>query len=434
VKRAMDLESDVRCRSCDGTGLVVPAQLAGLQGKLANTLSRFPKPDIMGKGQWFFTPGTIIRTLAYLYLKGDIEGRQIVCLCCPTIGIGLELLRQQAELPKVGITILDVDADIVEFVSASYPDIRVQHYDFQNSCPEELRGNFDCFFFDPLYDEEHYLLGLSRCVELTGRAVPDKVGYVVIPPEEIAPVASKTFGRTVPIQLSVFRAINEMGFCVTDFKDNFLEYTTPPAEVGILQRRDPLLPRGERLGDWRGSELVRISSTVETKPSIEGHYRLKKRISDSRRLTTNSDFIPLQELEPPSSVCRLCVKCFSSQPEDQRRRGYQEYWRPTVQVRPMASWRDEGDQLFEVAPSCAAFENTETGDLVMLKGPAARALWEAMRDITTLTGAIGVDEVLKLSLPDFEKLDPKTVRQEVLDFVAKLRELGLVTLEVVDNP
>jgi hypothetical protein len=197
--------------------------------------------------------------------------------------------------------------------------------------------------------------------------------------------------------------------------------------VGILKHRDgATLSRGS-VGEWRSSDLVRVISTATTHPMVEGDVRLEKKVNVRRRVGDARDFVQLDEITSEEVVCNVCVRCFSSHIEDQRRRYYGGYWSPEVLVRPMPSWRDEDDQPFEVGAACAGFENIRTGELVVLRGPAAKAIWETIRDLEEELGnTLDIEDILKRSLPDYGTHDPERLWREGIDFVKELMRVGLV--------
>lgn len=420
------LGSDIHCRACDGTGVFIPLELLELERDIAIALQDFPLPDIMGKGQWFFKPRAVVRTLAFMHQKGDVEGRSVVCLAAPTLGVGLSLLQQRAGF-RLSLTVLDIDTQVLDIISRSFPSVHVRRYDISDECPDDLREQFDCFVIDPLYAEDHYRVGISRCVQLIGHNHPDKAGYVVIPPEEIAPIRMTEGGHRIPIQLAVFGFLNQMGLCVADFKDNFMEYDTPPAEANILRRRALPITAVESIGEWRSSDLVRVVSTANTHPLVEGSTTLSTRINERERVGVNESLVQLNESTSPESMCRMCMRCFTAHVADQHHRHYTGYWKPEVFIRPMPSWRDEGDQPFEVAPACAAFEHLELGQIVVLKGPAARVIWETLRDIEDeLDDRIVLDDLLNKSLPNYVDLDSTEVKRDVRGFLTDLMSAGLI--------
>ncbi len=420
------LSSDVHCRACDGTGVFIPVEFLELERDVTDVLAHFPVPDIMGKGQWFFRPRTIVRTLAYMFQKGDVEGRRIACLATPTMSVGLACLQRKANL-NLSVTVFDIDDDILRVIKQHFDSVEVRKYDISEECPTDSSGNFDCFIFDPLYAEDHYRIGLSRCIQLIGSHRPDKVGYVIVPPEEIAPIRTLREGKRIPIQLVVFGFLNEMGLCIADFKDNFMEYETPLAEVGILRQRANRVFSQDFFGEWRGSDLVRVVSTFNTHATVEGDTILTKRVNDRKRVGASQAFVPLDEIAPDAYPCRMCIKCFSTYPDDQRQHYYTNYWHPEILIRPMPSWRAEDDQPFEVGAACAGFENTQTGEIVVLRGPASKAIWEMMRDLEQELGEVLVaEEILSKSLPDYSCLDLDETLRDTTTFLDDLMKAGLI--------
>lgn len=429
----MTLSSDVHCRVCDGTGIFLPKEFLHLENNIDEILSAFPLPDIMGKGQWFFKPSTIARFIAYMYQKHDIEGKTIGCLASPTIAVGLSLLREISKL-NFSITVLDIDSDILGFLSSKFKSINTYEYNIENDCPIDISGTCDTFVFDPLYSIDHYRIGISRCVQLIGLNRTDRSGYIIIPPEEIAPIKTESNGKKVPLQLAVFGFLNEMGLCIADYKDNFIEYSTPLSEEKILLKRSVSFGVQSKLDGWRGSDLVRVVSTAETVPLVENKTILEKRVNLNPRTGKEKNFIQLEELSI-SETCSVCSRCFTSYIDDQKLKKYTSYWKPEVITRTMNSWRAEGDQPYEIARSCTGFENTKNGDLTILRGPASREIWATIRDLEEELGiSLPLNLILKRALPDFSELDQVKIRHEAKYFIIELMEIGLIKeREIVDE-
>lgn len=426
MKKISALSSDVHCRACDGSGIFIPLEFLELERDIAAILASFPPADIMGKGQWFFSPRTIVRTLAYMYHKGDIEGRNIACLAAPTLAVGLATLERNADL-DISISVLDIDLDVLDVISRNFDFVDVREYNLSNTCPHDLRGQYDCFLFDPLYSVDHYRVGLSRCVQLVGEHQPDRFGYIVVPPEEIAPVRVPRNGRRVPLQLSVFQLLNEMGLCIADFKDGFIDYETPLAEEGLLRYRAKGIIGRESVGVWRSSDLVRVITTATTSPVVVESIELQKRVNTRRRVGASHVFVQLDNTSSENTICNMCMSCFSSHEEDQRFPFYTRYWQPAIHVRPMPSWRDENDQPFAVGAACVGFENTSTGELVILRGPAAKAIWETLRDLEEeLEDTVQIRDILNRSLTDYADIDSVTLEHDGISFVKELMDIGLI--------
>ncbi len=425
MSKILALSSDVHCRSCDGTGISLPLEFLELEKKIYSVLNEFPLPDIMGKGQWFFKPSTITRLIAYMYQKQDIEGKSIGCLATPTLAIGLSIFKELTNI-NMQIKLLDIDSDILDLISNMTKNIELHIYDIENQCPQDLMGTCDNFIFDPLYSTDHYKIGLSRCVQLIGLNRPDKSGYIVIPPEEIAPLKNIRNGKKVPLQLDVFRYLNDMSFCISDFKENFIEYSTPPSEANILISNSRSLFDQYKLDDWRGSNLIRIISTSETIPLVSDDVILPTKINDNCRIGQNKTFVQLGELSGESE-CTICSRCFTTYHENQKLNNYTSYWIPEVAIRKMPSWRAPDDQPFEIAKSCVGFENIQNGDLIVLRGPAAKVIWETLRDLETqFNDTITIDAILERSLPDFYDLNTNQVKNEAMKFIEEIMKIGLI--------
>jgi len=411
--------------------LLVPPWWHLIEAELESVLTGV-LPDIIGKAQFFFTPGAISRAVAYMSWQGDVEGRNIVCLTAPTVGIALGLLRRRAQLSRTNIAVLDIDPDLLRLIEGLRLGVRTVRYDFQDACPAELEGRFDVFFIDPLYAEDHYRLVLSRCVDLIGARLPGKVGYIVIPPPEIAPIRSPDLGRPVPLQLSIRRWLDAMGFYLAEIKPGFLRYDTPPAELAILRHRQLIPPGDDAWRNWWAVDLACVVSTAETHPLAADDERLTTRVNGQGRLSFNPRYVPLAEIGDEHAFCHLCARCLSSEIAAQKVADCHIYVTPQIEVRPLYSWRDEGHQPFEVAPSCLAFADLQDGQLVVLKGPTARAIWQTVVGTSgsSAESAVEREDLLRRSSLALEDLDHRAAQREVSQFLSQLRTLGLVPAKV----
>jgi predicted methyltransferase len=348
-----------------------------LQNRIDKMLNLLPSPNIHNTGQWLFNSQTILRLMVTMIIKGDLEGKKILCLTTPTIAGGIALCK----LAK-SVYALDIDKDLLEkirsFVEDNDAKIETVIYDIQEPAIDNLCEQFGCFIVDPLYAIDHYEIVLSRAIQFVGK--PDKIGYIVVPPVGIA---MTPHGRgEKPLALKVIEIINKMELAIIDFKPQFIEYSIPPAESYIFRRRlEELIFFPDTPSEWRASDMVVVKTTNSTKPKYTTHRNLKTSVFASERCAINPDLVPIKTSVFTDIPCQECEKCFRGFYQIRKEeRELSLYFPLEIQIIPLSSWRKKDDKLFVIDDTCYGFVDNREGRIIILKGPASKEAWKIIED------------------------------------------------------
>jgi len=377
VKKRWDSELDIICPTCRGKGFIISSNFVELQNQIDEMLDIFPYPNIHGTGQWFFNSQTILKLIITMLIRGDLENKRVLCLTTPSLAGGIAL-SNFAE----SVYALDIDnyllAKIKSFVLDNNASIETIKYNVENAIDSDLYGKFNCFIVDPLYAIDHYKIVLSRAVQFLG-SKPNKIGYIVIPPEGIAMV--KNGKEEKSLSLKVIEIINKMNFAIIDFKPKFIEYSLSPAESYIFSRRFKelrFLPGTP--SEWRVSDLLIVKTTVNTKPLYKKYKELKTPIFSSERCGINSNLSPIKTKHFTKTLCKVCRKCYRGFYKLRKEKESLIYYPLDIDIIPLSSWRPKGDKLIMIDNLCHGYVNNKNGIIIVFKGPASKEVWKIIED------------------------------------------------------
>jgi len=174
----------------------IPEEFAYLN-KIEDFLINRPNPNF-ALDQSHATSSTVVNRTLYLLKKGEIEGRRIIFLGdddATSLAVGCLDLAE-------GITVLDTDKNILNFLSESAKSLSIKNFkvifhDLRDPCPTYILNQFDVVVMDPPYTNEGLRLFLKRAkqvlkteIEIEGQK-HDIVGKKCIlcfgnkPPEEL---------------------------------------------------------------------------------------------------------------------------------------------------------------------------------------------------------------------------------------------------------
>jgi len=143
----------------------IPEEFTSIS-KIKEILENRPEPDF-ALDQSHAISSTVVNRALYLLKKGDIEGRKIVFLGdddATSLAVGLLELAEE-------ITIIDIDPNVIEFLSESANSLSIKNYnvlthDLREPSPTRVLNNFDVIIMDPPYTNEGLRLFLKRAKQI----------------------------------------------------------------------------------------------------------------------------------------------------------------------------------------------------------------------------------------------------------------------------
>lgn len=259
----------VKCGRCEGRGVVLE-QFEEFYNTYLNLIRDRPVP-VEEYDQGYISPEDVMRRVAFIYERGDLEGSKIMVLGDDDL---CSLALATTDLPEK-IVVLEIDDRLVKYINkiAERYKFRIDArlYDAREELPESLKRSFDVFITDPVETLPGIELFLSRAVSALKEE--GDAGY---------------FGLTIQeASLAKWRKIEEiilkMNFVITDILRDFSVY---PNEDNICRSLENYIVFREIeriLGvrsfpdvDFYRSSLVRIEAVGEPIVFTAGHVELNK--------------------------------------------------------------------------------------------------------------------------------------------------------------
>ena len=143
----------------------IPEEFASIS-KVEELLNNRPEPDF-ALDQSHAISSTVVNRALYLLKKGEIEGRKIIFLGdddATSLAVGLLDLAE-------GITVLDTDKNILNFLSESAKSLSIKNFrvifhDLRESSPTNILNQFDVVVMDPPYTNDGLRLFLKRAKQV----------------------------------------------------------------------------------------------------------------------------------------------------------------------------------------------------------------------------------------------------------------------------
>ncbi|HEY1616488.1 MAG TPA: bis-aminopropyl spermidine synthase family protein [Streptosporangiaceae bacterium] len=234
------------CPACEGRGVIIGDELAGLAAELEQAAAGAPRarPEL---DQTHCTVQAKIARVLRMHLAHALAGQRILLLGDDDlISVAIAALAARSGTPHMvrRLTVVDTDPEVLAWIGKQSDrtgvHVELVEHDLRQPLPPELAGQFDVVLTDPPYTVAGARLFLSRAVaalaEQPGRHVFFSFG-------------ARRPQETVEVQL----AIAEMGLATRALLPNFNNY------VG-----------GGTLGGT--SHLYHLRSTPAAAPLIEGAY------------------------------------------------------------------------------------------------------------------------------------------------------------------
>jgi predicted methyltransferase len=222
-----------------------PSELRSLRRRLKAICDAAP-PPLVELDQCHCTLETKMRRVLALHAADALVGRRILLLGdddLTAVAIRLFVDRFGSERTIAGLTVVDVDPAVVEFIredlrQASFPSECVEH-DLREPLTLSLSGAFDTVLADPPYTTAGARLFLSRAAEAL--AAPGASLFLSF--------GSRRPGATFALQ----QAITEGGFVIRRFERDFNDYIGAGALGGT-------------------SHLYQLEATPSLRPLVAGRF------------------------------------------------------------------------------------------------------------------------------------------------------------------
>jgi len=250
----------VSCRECDGRGVVVPPELAGLAVTLQQAADGAPgaKTEL---DQTHCTVATKLSRVLKLHAAHALAGQRILLLGDDDL-ISVALAQFAAWSGNPGLlrrlTVIDADSDVLDWIGqqAAGTGVAVELvcHDLRKSLPSALASSFDVVQTDPPYTVAGAELFLSRAVS----------GLAAQPGRHVF----FSFGARRPDErLAVQRGMAEMGLVVRSATPGFNSYLG----AGVLAGT---------------SNLYHLRTAAGASPLIDGEYDGPLYTADNRAAAT----------------------------------------------------------------------------------------------------------------------------------------------------
>ncbi len=232
------------CPSCEGKGIDL-RDWKELLKVYEETKEGRPEP-LLEYDQGYLTAKSVIERIAFADGKGDIRGRKVIVLGDDDL---LSIALGLSGLPE-GITVLEVDERLVEFIERTGKKrglkIEVRKHDLRYPLPNDLLGEFDTFFTDPVETLEGLGVFIARGIaSLKGVGSAGYFGLTT---------AEASFRKWRDIEKML---VDKFGVVITDILSDFSIYENWDYLLESIRRDLPPLNRKPNVL-WYKSSLFRI--------------------------------------------------------------------------------------------------------------------------------------------------------------------------------
>lgn len=248
------LISDVRCRMCDSmvVNIKTSKKMNGLVNFMRKIVEKRPTPTFIFD-QRPVTPETIARRVAYMLLRGDIQGKKVAILGDDDLtSIALAKIRVAEE-----VVVFDIDKRLLAYIKdvarREKLNIKVVSQDLIKKFPKKYINYFDTFLTDPTPTPKPITLFTSFGVKSLKRG-KGYVGYVSLYPSHMEK------------ELDFQRSLSKMNVLVTDMipflgQYDFVKFTYSNSDLKLLEK---YASNEQKISFWE--YLMRFETTDDTKP------------------------------------------------------------------------------------------------------------------------------------------------------------------------
>jgi predicted methyltransferase len=258
---------DLRCKSCNGKGLIVEGIFRKTLQQFTSVLAGRPAPD-PNYNQGLIAFSDLALKASFMYERGDLEERAILLIGDDdlfSLYLGMLGMGQR-------ILVLDIDKQILRFIEEKAGElglnIETMEFDLSRSLPHHLRHAFDVFISEPPEGIKGMLTFLKRGIR--SLAEGEGAGYIGITMVE----------SSLPKWYEVQAILTRNRLVITDVLRNFSLYPEGESEWEDLYENYPMMGEipidvGPPNIDWYSSCLIRFEAVAKTSISRNHFYRDK---------------------------------------------------------------------------------------------------------------------------------------------------------------
>lgn len=254
VKKVNIPLSKVRCNICDSMIVNIEGskKMKNLLKFTKKTVSHRPIPTFIFD-QRPVTPETVVRRVAYMILRGDVQGKKVAILGDDDL---TSLALAKAEVADE-IVVFDIDPRLLNYIKKISRQeglkIKVVSQDLIKKFPEKYTNYFDTFLTDPTPTPKPIILFTSLGIKSLKKG-GGSIGYVSLYPSHMEK------------ELYFQKALSEMNVLVTDMipyfgQYDFVKFTYSDDDLKLLKKYSS----GEqKISFWE--YFMRFETTKTTKP------------------------------------------------------------------------------------------------------------------------------------------------------------------------
>ncbi len=251
-------EMDFLCKGCDGTGIIFKEHFSDAFEKFGKIFNGRPS-ETTEFDQGVVPPEVSFRRAAFVYMRGDLENKEILFLGDDDL---TSIAMMLTGLPSK-IYVIEVDERIVNYINKVAKEyglnVEAELYNAVNPLPGYLKGKFDVFLTDPVETVAGMRLFFSRCIEgLKGKGGS---GYFGVSHYESS--LKKWFG--------VEKDLIAMNLVITDVLRDFNKYLLTGERIlteGFrVVKESPFVPKAPDY-PWYRSTFFRVELVDEPNPLI----------------------------------------------------------------------------------------------------------------------------------------------------------------------
>jgi predicted methyltransferase len=241
---------DMRCKSCNGKGLVLKGIFRETLEQFTSLLGDRPAPD-PNYNQGLISFSDLALRASFMYERGDLEDRSILVIGDDDLfSLSLAIVGMAQR-----VLVLDIDTRILRFIEEKAAqlclDIETMEFDLSRSLPHRLHGAFDVFISEPPEGIRGMITFLKRGIESLREG--ESAGYIGITMVE----------SSLPKWYEVQATLARNRLVVTDVLRNFSLYPEAEGEWENLYTQYPIMGEipidvGPPNIDWYSSCTIRF--------------------------------------------------------------------------------------------------------------------------------------------------------------------------------